>query len=90
MLAERHDGTIDLLFTDVIMPNMNGCELATRLTAMRPGVKVLYASGYAEDVIARHGALDASESFIAKPYPPAVLAARVREILDQAPDQKGV
>lgn len=85
-LAESHEGTIDLLFTDVIMPNMNGCELATKLSAMRPDVKVLYASGYAEDVIARHGALDASESFIAKPYSPAVLAARVREILDWQSD----
>ena len=65
------------------MPNMNGCELAAGLTAMRPGIKVIYASGYAEDVIARHGALDARESFIAKPYPPAVLAARVREVLDR-------
>ncbi len=81
LLAEQHDGPIDLLFTDVIMPGMNGCDLATRLTAMRPGIKVLYASGFAEDVIARHGALDESESFISKPYLPAALAARVHDIL---------
>ncbi len=81
VLTEQHDGPIDMLFTDVIMPGMNGCELATRLSAMRPGIKVLYASGFAEDVIARHGALDESESFISKPYLPAVLAARVRDIL---------
>ena len=74
---------IALLLTDVVMPRMGGRELATRLTAKRPGLKVLYASGYTDDAIVQHGVLDPSVHFIQKPYTPASLAARVRQVLDE-------
>ncbi len=77
-----------LLFTDVIMPRMNGRELATKLAAIRPGIKVLYASGYTENVIAHHGVLDEGVEFLAKPYRPTTLAARVRQVLDQALEEQ--
>ncbi len=83
LLAERHDGPIHLLLTDVVMPHMNGRDLAERLTKTRPGIKVLYTSGYTQDVIAHHGVLDEGVQFIAKPYSLATLATRVREVLDR-------
>ena len=81
-LAEQHKGGIDLLFTDVVMPKMNGRELADTLKGMQPGLKVLFASGYAEGTIARNAALGENESFIAKPYLPSALAERLRAVLD--------
>ena len=85
-LAEQHNGNIDLLFTDVIMPRMNGRELADKLAASRPEMKVLYASGYAEGAVGHFGALEEFESFIAKPYLPSSLAEAVRDTLDQKRD----
>jgi DNA-binding NarL/FixJ family response regulator len=66
------------------MPDMNGRILAERLIALRPGTRVLFASGYTSDAIVHHGVLDADVAFLAKPYSVDALARRVREVLDAA------
>lgn len=83
-LAAAHAGPIDLLLTDVVMPQMNGLELAQRLTAVRTGLCVLFMSGYAEEEIASRGRLDPPMHLIEKPFEPAELARRVREVLNAA------
>lgn len=77
-----HDGPLDLLLTDIVMPGMDGAELAARVLQTRPGVKVMYMSGYTDDVLMRTGALQAGTSFIRKPLKPETLIARIREVLD--------
>lgn len=77
-----HDGEIDLLLTDVIMPHMTGRELARRLHARNPGLKCLFMSGYTADVIAQHGVLDGALHFIQKPFTMKDLAAKVRTALE--------
>jgi PAS domain S-box-containing protein len=72
---------IDLLVTDVIMPGMNGRVLSERVKELRPAVKVLFTSGYTQNVIAQHGVLEAGIEFLAKPYSVDLLAGRVREVL---------
>ena len=84
-IADQPNLTIDLLMTDVVMPRMNGRELADRLTATRPGLKVLFTSGYPSDTVVRHGIAEARTAFIEKPYLPDDLARMVRDILDQLP-----
>ncbi|MBN2337640.1 MAG: transporter substrate-binding domain-containing protein [Acidobacteria bacterium] len=79
--AGRHDGTIDLLITDVVMPEMNGRDLADRMRQIHPEIRVLYMSGYTANVIAHHGMLDPGVFFIQKPFTNRELAARVRETL---------
>ncbi len=81
-LAAAFDGPIHLLLTDVVMPKMNGRELAERLTSDRPDTRVLYTSGYTENVIAHHGVLDSDIHFIKKPYLMSDLLALIRAILD--------
>jgi PAS domain S-box-containing protein len=81
-LARRHREPIDLLMTDVVMPGMNGRELAERLTVVHPETRVLYASGYTENVIVHHGVVDATLNFIGKPYSPQGLAMKIRDVLD--------
>ena len=82
-VIEKLKTPIDLLLTDVIMPNMNGRELAERVRRQYPEVKVLYTSGYTENVIAHHGVLDEGLDFLGKPYNPQSLAAKVRTLLDE-------
>jgi DNA-binding NtrC family response regulator len=82
-LAEGHGGTIHLLLTDVIMPDMNGRELRERIADKRPGLRCLYMSGYTADVIAGHGILDEGIEFIPKPFSLQELAVRVRETLEK-------
>jgi len=82
-LAIEYAGEIHLLLTDVIMPEMNGRELAKKLLTLYPGLKRLFMSGYTADVIAHHGVLDEGVHFIQKPFTLAALAAKVRETLDK-------
>lgn len=81
-LAREHAGEIQMLMSDVIMPGMDGRELARRVTALVPGIKLLFTSGYAGNIIAHHGILEESVSFIQKPYSMEALAAKVREVLE--------
>ena len=71
----------ELLITDVIMPGMNGRVLAERVAELLPAIRVLYMSGYTQDIIAEHGALRGGIEFLAKPYSVAQLARRVQEVL---------
>jgi PAS domain S-box-containing protein len=82
-LARVHAGDISLLLTDVVMPEMNGRDLAEKLLSLYPHVKRLFMSGYTSDVIAHHGVLDAGVHFIQKPFSVTDLAAKVREVLDE-------
>jgi CheY-like chemotaxis protein len=79
---------IDLLLTDVIMPRMNGKELADQLGAIHPEARVLYTSGYTDDTIGRHGVLSPDIQFLPKPFSPPELAHKVREVLDEVLDKK--
>jgi CheY-like chemotaxis protein len=81
--GNTHPEKIDLLMTDVIMPEMNGKDLARNLIAVHPGLKTLFMSGYTANVIAHHGILEESVSFIQKPFSMKELAARVRDVLDR-------
>ncbi|MCE9554429.1 MAG: response regulator [Planctomycetes bacterium] len=82
-----HGPSIDLLLTDVVMPQMSGRELADRLRALKPELKVLFVSGYAEDAIVRHGILEANIPFLQKPFTAEVLAQRLRQTLDHKPER---
>ena len=83
-VAERHPGVIHLALTDVVMPGISGRELVRQLAAIRPGVKVLYISGYSDEAIKQHGVLDPGTAFLQKPFTPDRLAGKVREVLDAA------
>jgi len=80
-ICESHLGPIDLMVTDVVMPGMNGTQLATRLSALRPEMKVLYVSGYTDDTIVRHGVLEPGVAFLQKPFSARTLARKVGEVL---------
>ncbi len=81
-LVENYQGEIDLLLTDVVMPEMNGRDLARHLLSLHPHLKCLYTSGYTADVIAHHGILEEGIQFIQKPFSTNDLACKVREALD--------
>jgi len=80
-VAESFDGKIDILITDVAMPGMSGHELAKRVAASRPGIKILFLSGYTEDAIIHEGVLDPGTAFLQKPFTLQALARKVREVL---------
>jgi len=77
-----HKGRIDLLLTDVVLPEMSGREVADALAVSRPGIKVLYLSGYTDHVVIDRGVLAAGARFLQKPFTPEVLARKIREVLD--------
>jgi len=81
-IAGEHDGTIDLLITDIVMPEMNGRELQQELHGKNPGLKCLFTSGYTADIIADRGVLEENVHFLSKPFTRAALAAKIREVLD--------
>jgi CheY-like chemotaxis protein len=81
LLSERYPGPIHLMLTDVVMPGMTGAELVERFKPLRPQMRVIYMSGFAADVIAHQGVLDISVDYISKPFSPARLASKVREVL---------
>jgi CheY-like chemotaxis protein len=82
LLAKEHAGEISLLLTDVVMPEINGRDLAERLQSIIPGIKCLFMSGYTADVIAQHGVLEEGAHFIQKPFSRMNLAAKIREALE--------
>jgi two-component system cell cycle sensor histidine kinase/response regulator CckA len=81
-LAQRHHGAIHLLLTDVVMPRVSGRDLAQQLGRVRPDLKVLYASGYTDDSVVRHGILESGIAYLQKPFTPESLARKVRDVLD--------
>jgi len=87
VLSQRHEGPIHLMVTDVVMPQTSGPELAKRLGILRPEMKVLYMSGYAENGIVHHGVLQEDASFLQKPFDRKSLARKVRKVLD-SPGQR--
>ncbi|MCC6222773.1 MAG: PAS domain S-box protein [Thermoleophilia bacterium] len=89
VLADTHEGPVDLLLTDVVMPGMTGRELADAVIATRPALRVLYMSGYADDDVLGRGVPGSNVAFIAKPFTTAELATRVRELLDLAENEPG-
>ncbi len=81
-LATNYDGTIHLLLSDVILPGMNGRELAVELLKARPSMRTLFMSGYTDDVVSRSGVLPGDMAFIAKPFTPDALARKIRQVLE--------
>jgi two-component system, cell cycle sensor histidine kinase and response regulator CckA len=83
-VLKQHEGTVHLLLTDVVMPKMDGKKLFDQLSVFMPGVKVIYMSGYTNDVIAHRGVLDEGVNFIQKPFQLQAMAAKVRQVLDES------
>ena len=84
LICEQSKDRIDLLVTDVVMPQMSGRQLAERLAPLQPSMKVLFMSGHTDDAVIRHGVENAMMSFIQKPFTPAALARKVRDVMDGA------
>jgi len=84
--GESHKGKIHLLLTDVVMPKMNGKEVAQKLLQTHRDMKVLYMSGYTSQVIVSRGVLDEGIDFLEKPFTPQSVARRVRDVLDRPSD----
>ena len=82
-IAEQQPA-IDLLLTDVVMPHLSGSAMAAQLLASRPGLKLLYMSGYTDNAVALHGVLRSEAAFVQKPITPAALLSKVREVLDSS------
>jgi CheY-like chemotaxis protein len=83
-LAQRHEGDIHLILTDVVMPQMSGPDLARRIESIRAGIKVLFMSGYTSDVLGYKGAMDRGIQIIEKPFTNQALARKLREVLASA------
>jgi CheY-like chemotaxis protein len=83
-VAKKLDGRIDLLLTDVVMPQMSGREIAASLQPLCSRMKVLYMSGYTDDAIVQHGVLDSGVAYLQKPITPASLTRKVREVIERS------
>jgi two-component system, cell cycle sensor histidine kinase and response regulator CckA len=81
-LVRNYDGAIDLLITDVMMPDMDGPELVRQLSTIRPDTRTLFMSGYMDDTLGERGILSSNANFIQKPFSPRTIAQKVRDILD--------
>jgi signal transduction histidine kinase/ActR/RegA family two-component response regulator len=81
-IVAEHEGAIDMIATDVVMPEMNGSQLVARVLDARPGIRVLFMSGYTDDEVMRRGVIDGQTAFLQKPFTPDLLAHKVREVLD--------
>ena len=81
-LVRNHDGAIDLLITDVMMPDMDGPELVRQLSTILPDTRTLFMSGYMDDTLGERGILSSNANFIQKPFSPRTIAQKVRDILD--------
>jgi two-component system cell cycle sensor histidine kinase/response regulator CckA len=81
-IVAQHKGPIDLIATDVVMPEMNGSQLVEEVLQARPGIRVLFMSGYTDDEVMRRGVIDGQTAFLQKPFTPDLLAHKVREVLD--------
>jgi DNA-binding NarL/FixJ family response regulator len=84
-IAAEYPGPIHLVVTDILIPGMNGRELAQYLSSERPELKVLFVSGYPDDALTHRGILDARHAFLPKPFTPDVLDRKIREVLHQLP-----
>ncbi|MCC6992927.1 MAG: PAS domain S-box protein [Acidobacteria bacterium] len=85
VLMRAHAAEVDLVVTDVVMPDMGGRALVDAVRALRPGLPVVYVSGYMNDDVVRQGVASAADAFVAKPFVPSALARKVREVLDARP-----
>jgi FixJ family two-component response regulator len=83
LARENRNGKIHLLLTDVVMPQMGGKELVRRMKNLQPRIKVLFISGYTDHAVTYHGVLKPGTPFLQKPFSPAALTKKVREVLDQ-------
>jgi DNA-binding response OmpR family regulator len=83
-IAREFAAEIHLLLTDVVMPGTSGRELASRILSIRPGIRVLYMSGYTENVITSGGMLERGLAFLQKPFSPGVLVQKIREVLSHS------
>jgi len=84
-LCDKHEGHIDMLMTDVVMPHMGGREVAERMAQMYPEMRILFTSGYTDDAVVRHGVIETGMNFIQKPFTLDALARKIREVLDAPP-----
>jgi two-component system cell cycle sensor histidine kinase/response regulator CckA len=85
VISEGYEGHIDLLLTDVVMPLMDGRALAARLQTLRPGMRVVFMSGYTDDTVLRHGVVESRVAFVQKPLLPQLLLEKVRQVLGATP-----
>ena len=83
-IAERYPGRIDVLVTDIVMPQLRGTELASLINKSHPGAVVIFISGYSEEALVESGLLGQNETLIQKPFDPETLAVKIRELLDRA------
>jgi len=83
LIGEKHEGAIDLLLSDVVMPRVSGADLARRLKSLRPELKVLFMSGYSEEAMVQHGLAELGSSVLEKPFTPQALLSEVRETLER-------
>ena len=83
-ICNSYDGQIQLMLTDVIMPHMSGRDLADRIASLRPATRVLFMSGYTDEALGPHGVLEPGVAFLQKPFTPATLTRKVREVIERA------